>query len=1261
MATKMEVISGSEGLLSEPSSQGLLLRLLSGPKKGSLLRVRDGACIIGSDASAMLRLRAPGIAEKHCEIVQSEKGALVRSLHGPVLVNGASVLESEITTADEVQVGPLAFALAKPKEATPPAAGEKYPLSAPLSATGYVPSPREAASAIHSLAPSRREVRRMANRRTRRVVTKLKQAQHELRMEKGRGQALAGQQERQGKQLSTLEHTLLQLREQNLLLQRELACKDQEQSQANLRLREELDVLREESASNSERLAFALQEQQRLQSEHQQKLNLMACEYSERQADYERLRTEAAASEKARLDAEQQALQAQRELEKLSDQFQSELQRGKQELEQAKHALAEERQSLEKDRQEALLAAEHARRDCEAAETLRLECQFKERELLAQQESARATLLAEEERRSRELNDLEQRFQNLQSLQNEWKERESQLLTERQYLEQSRAEIRAERLALQRQLDQERSAIAEQSELLMANMARQEEREVALREKEMRWTASSTLEGLSGSGENIGEHGQHASLEAARQALSLERLEFERERSAWLAAKGQADAAASEEVPLCTGMTLEWNREEVSDAESEQIRQELQLERQRSEKLIQDISTLQKQLEEMRSQVVERPAQSSPDEQALEELAAEFEARAQQWERDRELAAATLLEREKELEDQAAALRGQAEALEAARSASQFSAGDGNTPTQEALAQFESDKAAFELERRELDRQKGASVLCLNELHLEIEQKREEIRQLDALLAESQNQAIQASSSFERQDVSPEDLQQALLEFEARVREWELAKEQDELRLNAERAEVAEWKQKLEASAAELLSAQESRFEKQAAVENAYEDVEQASASQWSMESSRQEDPNYEDQAAAEFQSLEQPQAYQVEHDRDEEQYRDVGQYGDAEQDSVGARLSGEERLAAIVNRAQAYENDDSDSSSLSSVTGKTRLSINWSDDEGEDEDAADEESPRPHVEDYFDRAAREARERAEQRSEYKPPDILATLQAMREEIAQTSESDDDLQEPENSIADRYASSGIHSDTVKHAEPEDDGEHAVREYMQQLMERSGSKSKESEPSKTEEPITLVRETKTRPTYQRRAAPESAPSLQAMRQIANQTSTTALQTHAHRTARNGIITKAVLATFCTVASVIMLLYVKGWLRFCGAAMAAGITGFCIYDLVALSRKLKAITDAAKIKPLSSTEEANSDSQPVAAIHLSDVGSLEGMSDENLEQSPEKHEDSLQTGFRKHEADLQELAMAVQEESGDVSALREEWRKEIDSLRQSLGQS
>ena len=103
------------------------LRLVKGKPQDKTVDIPLGTLKVGRDPESDLIIAVASVSRHHCEIVNEESRLVLRdkgSGNG-TLVNGQKVQEQVLNAGDEIQIGPLAFAVeiegALPKPAAPAA------------------------------------------------------------------------------------------------------------------------------------------------------------------------------------------------------------------------------------------------------------------------------------------------------------------------------------------------------------------------------------------------------------------------------------------------------------------------------------------------------------------------------------------------------------------------------------------------------------------------------------------------------------------------------------------------------------------------------------------------------------------------------------------------------------------------------------------------------------------------------------------------------------------------------------------------------------------------------------------------------------------------------------------------------------------------------------------------------------------------------------------------------------------------------------
>jgi pSer/pThr/pTyr-binding forkhead associated (FHA) protein len=118
-----------------------------GANRGRSLTLRDTTFTIGRDSGCQLRADSESISRRHCEILVTEAGVLLRdlgSMNG-TLVNGGAV-RGEIVPledGDRLEIGPLKFVVKITEEAGQPTAEMSADVTATETPPVAEPDPRE--------------------------------------------------------------------------------------------------------------------------------------------------------------------------------------------------------------------------------------------------------------------------------------------------------------------------------------------------------------------------------------------------------------------------------------------------------------------------------------------------------------------------------------------------------------------------------------------------------------------------------------------------------------------------------------------------------------------------------------------------------------------------------------------------------------------------------------------------------------------------------------------------------------------------------------------------------------------------------------------------------------------------------------------------------------------------------------------------------------------------------------------------------------
>jgi predicted component of type VI protein secretion system len=126
------------------------LHLVKGNPKGKQVEIPTGTLTVGRAEDSDLIIASTRVSRHHCEIVNDDKRLVVRdkgSGNG-TLVNGVKVAEQVLGPGDEVQIGPLTFAVEIDGRRERPAAPKAAPAAkppAPAKPAGSVRPPAQAA------------------------------------------------------------------------------------------------------------------------------------------------------------------------------------------------------------------------------------------------------------------------------------------------------------------------------------------------------------------------------------------------------------------------------------------------------------------------------------------------------------------------------------------------------------------------------------------------------------------------------------------------------------------------------------------------------------------------------------------------------------------------------------------------------------------------------------------------------------------------------------------------------------------------------------------------------------------------------------------------------------------------------------------------------------------------------------------------------------------------------------------------------------
>ena len=89
------------------------LHLVKGNPQGKQVEVPPGALTIGRAEDSDLIIASTRVSRHHCELINEDKRVLIRDKKSGngTLVNGEKIEEAVLSPGDEIQVGPLTFAI----------------------------------------------------------------------------------------------------------------------------------------------------------------------------------------------------------------------------------------------------------------------------------------------------------------------------------------------------------------------------------------------------------------------------------------------------------------------------------------------------------------------------------------------------------------------------------------------------------------------------------------------------------------------------------------------------------------------------------------------------------------------------------------------------------------------------------------------------------------------------------------------------------------------------------------------------------------------------------------------------------------------------------------------------------------------------------------------------------------------------------------------------------------------------------------------
>lgn len=95
------------GFNYQPEMPEVVMRIVSGPRRGQMLRVPGAKFAIGSGAGCTLQLRSPSIAPIHVFGIHGVDGTLVRAMADDTRLNGRSFVDGWLQVGDYLSVGPI--------------------------------------------------------------------------------------------------------------------------------------------------------------------------------------------------------------------------------------------------------------------------------------------------------------------------------------------------------------------------------------------------------------------------------------------------------------------------------------------------------------------------------------------------------------------------------------------------------------------------------------------------------------------------------------------------------------------------------------------------------------------------------------------------------------------------------------------------------------------------------------------------------------------------------------------------------------------------------------------------------------------------------------------------------------------------------------------------------------------------------------------------------------------------------------------------
>ena len=568
----------------------LVLRICSTQREGQIIRLKSQKCTIGSGEHCTLRIRAVGVQPLHCILIRKAAQTIIRRWAADTRLNGASFTDAPLHAGDRLSIGPVEFEVLEP--GTP-----SVPLGSPDDSLS-TKSP-DGVGKGDSLVEHLRAAKDLARKRTGKILRRLRQANLQIdQLNKELHESPSPREEtlhldegglgvRDGGEMPPAEQTLL--KETQALLREEQANFEA----ARQRWRQEHD--------ESDR---ALQTQQADFDRQTQELNALRTELQTGRQECERLTDQL---QKERAQAERHSETVTREASDLERQ-REELTAARAELDSMREAVGKEREAAEADRrryEELTEKLQQERGQAEQqSETVTREASDLERQreelaaARAELDSMREAVAKDREAAEADRRRYEELAEKLQQERVQAEQQSETVTREVSDLEHQREELAAARA----ELDSMREAVARDREAAEADRQRYEE----LTEKLQQERVQAEQQSETVTREASGLERQREELAAARVELDSMREAVARDREA-----AEADRRRHEEL----AEKLQQERVQAEQKSETVTREVSDLEHQREE-----LAAARAEIDSMREAVGKEREAAEADRQRYEEL-----------------------------------------------------------------------------------------------------------------------------------------------------------------------------------------------------------------------------------------------------------------------------------------------------------------------------------------------------------------------------------------------------------------------------------------------------------------------------------------------------------------------------------------------------------------------------------------------------------------------------------------------------------------